>query len=109
MTYYCIDKYLAFPGRTNTDLTLQVRLVRSQPGSAEFLQTFKKAHQVYQRYQITIHGDSADKCNESQFKRFLCNSPLEVVLTCDLALAVKGRIAHHEHVWSMEYYEVLLH
>lgn len=91
-TYHAtvLIKELAFLGRSNTELTLQVRLVRSQPSSAEFLQTFKKAHHVYQRYQITVHGDTADKCNESQYKRFLCNSPLEVVLTCDLAWGCDG-------------------
>ncbi|XP_050695259.1 arginyl-tRNA--protein transferase 1-like isoform X1 [Eriocheir sinensis] len=72
-----LEDYLNEPPPANPAHTLEVRLVRSQPSSAEFLQTFKKAHQVYQRYQITIHGDAADKCNESQYKRFLCNSPLE--------------------------------
>lgn len=94
-------KGLVFQERTDTDLTLQVRLVRSQPSSAEFLQSFKKAHQLYQKYQIAIHGDTADKCNESQFKRFLCNSPLEVVLTCDLAETVMGMIAYHEDICNI--------
>ncbi|XP_045127346.1 arginyl-tRNA--protein transferase 1-like isoform X3 [Portunus trituberculatus] len=72
-----LEDFLCEPLPANPVHNLEVRLVRSQPSSAEFLQSFKKAHQLYQKYQITIHGDTADKCNESQFKRFLCNSPLE--------------------------------
>ncbi|KAK8391330.1 hypothetical protein O3P69_017143 [Scylla paramamosain] len=72
-----LEDFLYEPLPANPVHNLEVRLVRSQPSSAEFLQSFKKAHRLYQKYQITIHGDTADKCNESQFKRFLCNSPLE--------------------------------
>lgn len=57
--------------------TLEVKLVRSQPSSEDFVRTFKSARQVYQKYQINIHGDNIEKCSEPQFKRFLCNSPLE--------------------------------
>lgn len=56
---------------------------------------------MYQKYQITIHGDTAIKCNESQFKRFLCNSPLEVVLTCNLAETVMGMIADQEDNYNV--------
>ncbi|KAK8391328.1 hypothetical protein O3P69_017143 [Scylla paramamosain] len=75
-----LEDFLYEPLPANPVHNLEVRLVRSQPSSAEFLQSFKKAHRLYQKYQITIHGDTADKCNESQFKRFLCNSPLELKL-----------------------------
>ncbi|XP_064121115.1 arginyl-tRNA--protein transferase 1-like [Macrobrachium nipponense] len=59
---------------------LEVKLVRSHPGSMGFVQTFGIAYKVYQKYQINIHGDSPDRCSESQFRRFLCNSPLELKL-----------------------------
>lgn len=72
-----LEDFLNEPLPENPAHTLEVKLVRSQPSSDEFLQTFKTAHQVYEKYQINIHGDSPDRCSESQFKRFLCNSPLE--------------------------------
>ncbi|XP_071512224.1 arginyl-tRNA--protein transferase 1 isoform X2 [Panulirus ornatus] len=75
-----LEDFLNEPLPENPAHTLEVKLVRSQPSSDEFLQTFKTAHQVYEKYQINIHGDSPDRCSESQFKRFLCNSPLELKL-----------------------------
>ncbi|XP_042212147.1 arginyl-tRNA--protein transferase 1-like isoform X1 [Homarus americanus] len=72
-----LEDYINEPLPENPAHTLEVKLVRSQPSSAEFLRTFKTAHQVYERYQVNIHGDTPDRCSESQYKRFLCNSPLE--------------------------------
>lgn len=60
-------------------INYQIRLVRSQPSSSQFVHTFKTSHEVYEKYQTKIHGDSLDRCCESQFKRFLCNSPLQVL------------------------------
>ncbi|XP_052122954.1 arginyl-tRNA--protein transferase 1 isoform X2 [Frankliniella occidentalis] len=59
---------------------LQVRLVRSQPPSAEFKNSFVESLNVYRRYQMAIHRDPETKCSESQYKRFLVKSPLELKL-----------------------------
>ncbi|XP_052428829.1 arginyl-tRNA--protein transferase 1 isoform X8 [Carassius gibelio] len=56
---------------------LEVRLVRSNPPSPQFKASFDASYQVYKLYQMTIHKDPPDKPTESQFKRFLCDSPLE--------------------------------
>lgn len=56
---------------------LEVRLVRSSPPSSQFKATFHESYQVYKRYQMTVHKDPPDKPSESQFRRFLCDSPLE--------------------------------
>ncbi|XP_030627351.1 arginyl-tRNA--protein transferase 1 isoform X2 [Chanos chanos] len=56
---------------------LEVRLVRSNPPSSEFKATFNASYQVYRLYQMAIHKDPPDKPSESQFQRFLCDSPLE--------------------------------
>ncbi|XP_073729628.1 arginyl-tRNA--protein transferase 1 isoform X2 [Misgurnus anguillicaudatus] len=56
---------------------LEVRLVRSNPPSPQFKASFEASYQVYKLYQIAIHKDPPDKPTESQFKRFLCDSPLE--------------------------------
>ncbi|KAK6328957.1 hypothetical protein J4Q44_G00009350 [Coregonus suidteri] len=57
---------------------LEVRLVRSNPPSSEFKASFEASYQVYKLYQMAIHHDPPDKPTESQFRRFLCDSPLEV-------------------------------
>ncbi|XP_051772696.1 arginyl-tRNA--protein transferase 1 isoform X4 [Ctenopharyngodon idella] len=56
---------------------LEVRLVRSSPPSPQFKASFDASYQVYKLYQMAIHKDPPDKPTESQFKRFLCDSPLE--------------------------------
>uniref|UniRef100_A0A671SPV4 Arginyl-tRNA--protein transferase 1 n=1 Tax=Sinocyclocheilus anshuiensis TaxID=1608454 RepID=A0A671SPV4_9TELE len=56
---------------------LEVRLVRSNPPSPQFKASFDASYQVYKLYQMAIHKDPPDRPTESQFKRFLCDSPLE--------------------------------
>ena len=51
-------------------------MVRSWPPSKEFNDTLKEEHEVYARYQTTIHKDSPVECTLKQFQRFLCTSPM---------------------------------
>lgn len=32
-------------------------------------------HKLYQKYQMSVHGDDEDDCDEEQFTRFLCENP----------------------------------
>uniref|UniRef100_A0A672PTY9 arginyltransferase n=1 Tax=Sinocyclocheilus grahami TaxID=75366 RepID=A0A672PTY9_SINGR len=43
----------------------------------DFLASYEQSAALYARYQTTVHGDSPYECGESEFKRFLCDSPLE--------------------------------
>ena len=52
--------------------------MRSYPNSIPFEARFDESYAVYKKYQMTIHGDPPSKPSESQFKRFLVDSPLEV-------------------------------
>uniref|UniRef100_A0A3Q1EIU5 Arginyl-tRNA--protein transferase 1 n=1 Tax=Acanthochromis polyacanthus TaxID=80966 RepID=A0A3Q1EIU5_9TELE len=61
----------------NSSHCLEVRLVRSNPPSPQFKASFDASYQVYKLYQMAIHKDPPDKPSESQFRRFLCDSPLE--------------------------------
>lgn len=61
-------------------LYLQIRLVRSEPASPDFTQSFEHAHSVYHSYQMKIHMDPPEKPNVKQYTRFLCNSPLQVTI-----------------------------
>ncbi|XP_050666148.1 arginyl-tRNA--protein transferase 1 isoform X2 [Leptidea sinapis] len=55
---------------------LEIRLVRTQPPSEQWLRTAKEVHRVYVKYQMTVHGDTEDKCTEDKFQEFLVHSPL---------------------------------
>ncbi|KAK7149014.1 hypothetical protein R3I93_013121 [Phoxinus phoxinus] len=55
----------------------QVRLVPVSFEDPDFLASYKQSVALYARYQMTVHGDAPSECGESEFKRFLCDSPLE--------------------------------
>uniref|UniRef100_A0A9J7WWF9 Arginyl-tRNA--protein transferase 1 n=1 Tax=Cyprinus carpio carpio TaxID=630221 RepID=A0A9J7WWF9_CYPCA len=56
---------------------LEVRLVPVSFEDPDFLASYEESAALYARYQMTVHGDAPYECGESQFKRFLCDSPLE--------------------------------
>ena len=64
------------------------RLVPADEDDPQFRKTFLESLGVYQRYQQAVHGDPADKCTPTQFKRFLCKSPL---------VAGRGLGSFHQH------------
>ncbi|XP_039599448.1 arginyl-tRNA--protein transferase 1 isoform X3 [Polypterus senegalus] len=76
---------------------LEVRLVRSSPASSQFNATFQDSYQVYKRYQMAIHKDPPDKPSESQFRRFLCDSPLEA--ECPPGGPECGYGSFHQQYW----------
>ncbi|XP_036147592.1 arginyl-tRNA--protein transferase 1 isoform X2 [Monomorium pharaonis] len=54
---------------------LETKLVRVM--SDEFLTTLETSAKLYQKYQMAIHGDTPDQCNQSSFVNFLVRSPLQ--------------------------------
>ena len=72
---YNLEELLKF--RETRKNQFELHLVRSYPPSEEFKRTLKMSHEVYQRYQMAIHGDSRSECSLSQFERFLCQSSLK--------------------------------
>lgn len=50
--------------------------MRSYPPSSEFESSLSEEHNLYSKYQTIIHNDKPNECEMSQFKRFLCTSPL---------------------------------
>lgn len=52
---------------------LQVRLIYIS--SPEDNETRSESHQVYQKYQVKIHGDDANDVGERQWRRFLLDNP----------------------------------
>ncbi|XP_059478230.1 arginyl-tRNA--protein transferase 1 [Neocloeon triangulifer] len=56
---------------------LELRLVQSNPPSPEYEATEKDSHEIYCKYQISVHDDPPEKVTLKQFRRFLVDSPLE--------------------------------
>ncbi|XP_067276726.1 arginyl-tRNA--protein transferase 1 isoform X1 [Pseudorasbora parva] len=56
---------------------LEVRLVPVSFEDPDFLASYEQSAALYARYQMSVHGDDPLECGASQFKRFLCDSPLE--------------------------------
>ncbi|XP_020290238.1 arginyl-tRNA--protein transferase 1 isoform X3 [Pseudomyrmex gracilis] len=54
---------------------LEMKLVRVM--SDEFLSNFDVSANLYKKYQMAIHGDSPDECNQTSFYNFLVKSPLQ--------------------------------
>ena len=38
----------------------------------------KESYAVYRKYQMAIHNDTPEDCDEKGYQRFLCDSPLPV-------------------------------
>ncbi|XP_039995346.1 arginyl-tRNA--protein transferase 1 isoform X4 [Xiphias gladius] len=76
---------------------LEVRLVRSSPPSPQFKASFDASYQVYKLYQMAIHKDPPDKPSECQFRRFLCDSPLEAEYSPDGPEVGYG--SFHQQYW----------
>ncbi|KYN00160.1 PREDICTED: arginyl-tRNA--protein transferase 1 isoform X3 [Cyphomyrmex costatus] len=54
---------------------LQMKLVRVM--SDEFLNTLETSANLYKKYQMTIHGDTPEQCDQKAFYNFLVKSPLQ--------------------------------
>ncbi|XP_055018646.1 arginyl-tRNA--protein transferase 1 isoform X2 [Boleophthalmus pectinirostris] len=55
--------------------SLEVRLVPVNFDDPQFTASYEQSAALFARYQIAIHND--EECDESEFRRFLCDSPLE--------------------------------
>ncbi|KAK7108348.1 hypothetical protein V1264_016098 [Littorina saxatilis] len=62
------------------DSPLEVKLVRTSPASDESRLTFNKSHQLFKKYQMTIHKEEAHECTKDAYQQFLVDSPLEPVI-----------------------------
>uniref|UniRef100_A0A8C3FX49 Arginyl-tRNA--protein transferase 1 n=1 Tax=Cyclopterus lumpus TaxID=8103 RepID=A0A8C3FX49_CYCLU len=61
----------------NSSHCLEVRLVPVNFEDPQFTASYQRSVALYARYQMAIHGDDPSECSESEFRRFLCDSPLE--------------------------------
>lgn len=52
--------------------------------SDEFVNTLDTSASLYKKYQMTIHGDTPDQCDQKSFFSFLVRSPLQVHFVSNL-------------------------
>uniref|UniRef100_A0A9J7XN18 Arginyl-tRNA--protein transferase 1 n=1 Tax=Cyprinus carpio carpio TaxID=630221 RepID=A0A9J7XN18_CYPCA len=76
---------------------LEVRLVPVSFEDPDFLASYEQSAALYARYQMTVHGDAPYECGESEFKRFLCDSPLEAEMAPDGPEVGYG--SFHQQYW----------
>ncbi|KAH9507257.1 Arginyl-tRNA--protein transferase 1 [Bulinus truncatus] len=88
---------------------LELRLVRSNPPSESFLSTLEGSHSVYHKYQITVHKDLPSKPNMSQYQRFLCDSPLTIMLCRTDPESHQIVITFQESFSLFRKYQMLIH
>ncbi|XP_046549414.1 LOW QUALITY PROTEIN: arginyl-tRNA--protein transferase 1-like [Haliotis rubra] len=73
------------PGKPNqkqytrflVDSPLQTRLVLVNPHSNDYRTSFTESHQVFKKYQMSVHKEGESDCSKQNFTEFLANSPLE--------------------------------
>ncbi|XP_033111986.1 arginyl-tRNA--protein transferase 1-like isoform X3 [Anneissia japonica] len=93
-----IEDYLCEEGSsTSTCHKLKIKLIRTKPASLEFQESFNKSYKLFQKYQMTIHNEPASECTEDDFKRFLCESPLEEEYADDGPACGYG--SFHQQYW----------
>ncbi|KAJ8250712.1 hypothetical protein COCON_G00226340 [Conger conger] len=75
----------------------QVKLVPVSFEDPGFMATYDQTVALYSRYQMVVHGDAASECGESEFRRFLCDSPLEEETAPDGPVCGYG--SFHQQYW----------
>ncbi|XP_034537726.1 arginyl-tRNA--protein transferase 1 isoform X2 [Notolabrus celidotus] len=81
----------------NSSHCLEVRLVPVSFEDPQFTASYEQSAALYARYQMAIHGDDSSECSESEFRRFLCDSPLEAEYSPDGPEVGYG--SFHQQYW----------
>ncbi|XP_022599704.1 arginyl-tRNA--protein transferase 1 isoform X2 [Seriola dumerili] len=81
----------------NSSHCLEVRLVPVSFEDPQFTASYEQSVALYTRYQMAIHGDDPSECSESEFRRFLCDSPLEAEYSPDGPEVGYG--SFHQQYW----------
>lgn len=92
-----LEEFIADSLPDDTLHRLEVRLVPVNFEDPDFMASYEESVALYARYQMSIHGDTPCECGESQFKRFLCDSPLEAEMSPDGPEVGYG--SFHQQYW----------
>ncbi|XP_041644796.1 arginyl-tRNA--protein transferase 1 isoform X3 [Cheilinus undulatus] len=81
----------------NSSHCLEVRLVPVSFEDPQFTASYVQSAALYACYQMAVHGDDPSECSESEFRRFLCDSPLEAEYSPDGPEVGYG--SFHQQYW----------
>ncbi|XP_019358479.1 PREDICTED: arginyl-tRNA--protein transferase 1 isoform X2 [Gavialis gangeticus] len=73
----CIEDFIFSSLPEDAIHQLEVRLVPVSSEDPQFKSSFSQSAALFAKYQMAIHQDTPSDCDEHQFTRFLCDSPLE--------------------------------
>ncbi|KAM9365429.1 arginyl-tRNA--protein transferase 1 isoform 1-T1 [Pholidichthys leucotaenia] len=76
-----LEEFITSP--ENPSHPLEVKLVPVNFEDPQFTDSYQQSAAVFSAYQMAIHGDDPSECSESEFRRFLCDSPLEAEYSPD--------------------------
>ena len=74
----CLEELLVVPHAEQYVHRLSTRLVCCSPRSPEFQETFHESYAVFKKFQMIVHKEVAEDCEERQFLEFLVESPLRL-------------------------------
>ncbi|XP_035982606.1 arginyl-tRNA--protein transferase 1 isoform X2 [Fundulus heteroclitus] len=72
-----LEGLMSEPLEGSSSRRLEVRLVPVNFDDPQFAASYQHSAALYARYQMAVHGDDPSECSETEFRRFLCDSPLE--------------------------------
>ena len=71
-----IGEKLALKHEPNHPHSLATRLVPCSRHDPEFASTYQESYRVFRKFQLEVHRDSEEDCQESHFREFLVETPL---------------------------------
>lgn len=79
--------------------------------SDEFWNTLDASAGLYKKYQMAIHGETPDQCDQKSFFNFLVRSPLQVHFVSNLFVFVKNTENNFQNLSSraLEWTEILVY
>ncbi|XP_074532520.1 arginyl-tRNA--protein transferase 1 isoform X2 [Halichoeres trimaculatus] len=92
-----LEDFISESSTENSPHCLEVRLVPVSFEDPQFTGTYEQSAELYARYQMAIHGDDPSECSKSEFRRFLCDSPLEAEYSPDGPEVGYG--SFHQQYW----------
>ena len=72
-----LTELLALPNEADCKHKFETRLVRVNPRSNVFMDTYYESYAVFKKFQMIIHCETEEDSTERQFDNFLVQTPLE--------------------------------
>ena len=71
-----VEEQLTLPHEPSHPHRLTTRLVLCSRRDPQFNETYKESYQVFRKFQLEVHRDNEEDCQESHFNEFLVETPL---------------------------------